>query len=183
MENDSAYPGQWVGFYEEEEAVPVFVLRCITDYTPVCLQRYNIFLPLSVQYFTVDKYSMCLRDWDNPRGKTTGSYHKVKVIHTNRGPTINDERKEVVFFYSKVTTFRWDPDCWRWADGGKFLDYTTKDGRDSIINKNPGTSRACDKSKGFYPVTINSFGHKCGTLYVVARKPHSFGPFGIRRWR
>ena len=116
----------------------------------------------------MDKYSRCFRDWDNPRGKTTGSYHKVKVIHTNRGPTINDEREEVVFFYSKITTFRWDPDRWRWADGGKFLNYTTKDGRYSIINKNPGTSRACDKSKGFNLVTTNSFGHKCETLYVVA---------------
>ena len=99
MEEDPAYPGQWVGFYEGDEGEPIFVLRCSTDYTPVCLQRYNIFLPLPVECFTVGKYSRYLREWNNPRGEATGSYHKVKIIHTNRGPTIDGEREEVVFFY------------------------------------------------------------------------------------
>ena len=31
--------------------------------------------------------------------------------------------------------------------------------------------------------TIGSNGLKCGTLFTLVRKPHSFGQFGIRRWR
>jgi hypothetical protein len=34
-EEDPVYPGQWVGFYEDEESDPAFVLRCATGYTPV----------------------------------------------------------------------------------------------------------------------------------------------------
>ena len=145
MEDDLTYPGQWDGFYEDEEEKPVFILRCSTDYISTCFQRYNIFLPLPAQCFTVGKYSRCFREWENPRGETTGSYHKIKVIRTNRGPTIDGEREEVVFFYGKLTTLGWDPDRWRWINGGKFVNYTTKDGRDSIINRNPGTTRAGDK--------------------------------------
>ena len=52
----------------------------------------------------VGKHSRCLRKWDNPSRETTGSYHKVKVIHTNNGPTIDGERDEVVFLYYKFTT-------------------------------------------------------------------------------
>ena len=44
-----------------------------------------------------------------------------------------------------------DPDRWRWIDGGHFLDYTTKDGRDNILNRNPGTTRAADKWQGYLP--------------------------------
>ena len=47
-EENLAYPGQWVEFYEDEKSDPPFVLRCVTDYTPVLLERYNIFHPLPV---------------------------------------------------------------------------------------------------------------------------------------
>ena len=157
MEEDPAYPGQWVGFYEGDEEEPVFVLRCSTDYTPNCLQRYNVFLPLPVKCFTVGKYSRCLREWKEPRGEATGFYHKVKIIHTNRGPTVDGEREEVVFFYGKLATLGWDPDRWRWIDGGKFLNYTTKDGREAITNRNPGTSRAGDKWQGYLPGNYKFF--------------------------
>jgi hypothetical protein len=112
-----------------------------------------------------------------------GSYHKVKIMHTNRGPTRDGEKEEVVFFYGKVVTLGWDPDRWRWADGGHFFYYTTKAGRDSITNRTPGITRAGDKWQGYLPAITNSFGHKWGTLFVVVRKPPSFGRFGIRRLR
>ena len=33
-------------------------------------------------------------------------------------------------------------------DGNRFLNYTTKDGRNSIINRNVGTTRVADKWEG-----------------------------------
>lgn len=41
--------------------------------------------------------------------------------------------EEIIFFYDKVATLGWDPNRWRWIDRGRFLNYTTKDGRKSII--------------------------------------------------
>ena len=54
-------------------------------------------------------------------------------------------KEEVVFFYGKMTTLGWDPDWWRWADNGHFLDYNTKAGLDSITNRTPDIIRAGDK--------------------------------------
>ena len=71
----------------------------------------------------------------NLLGKMEGFFHEVKVIFINRGPKQEGKKNEVLFFYGKVTTLGWDPDIWRWVDGGHFLNYTTKDGRDSIINR------------------------------------------------
>ena len=61
------------------------------------------------------------------------------------------------FSTEKLATLGWDPDRWRWIDGGKFLNYTTKDGRDSITNRNPGTSRAGDKWQGYLPRNYKFF--------------------------
>lgn len=36
-------------------------------------------------------------------------------------------------------------------DGGHFFDYTTEDGKEAIINRNPGTTRATDKWQGYLP--------------------------------
>jgi hypothetical protein len=156
-EEDPAYPGQWVDFYKDEKSDPAFILRCATVYTPILLQRYNIFHPLPVQCFTIGKHSRCLRTWENPSGRMNGSYHKVKIIRTNRGPTKDGVKEEVVFFYGKVATLGWDPDRWRWADGGHFLDYTTKAGRDSITNRTPDITRAGDKWQGYLPGNYRFF--------------------------
>ena len=56
------------------------------------------------------------------------------------------------------------------------------DGTPSIIGT-PILLGRMTNDKGFYAVTTNSFGYKCGTLYVVGNKSPSFGPFGTRRWR
>lgn len=71
-------------------------------------------------------------------------FHEVKIYHTNRGPKKEGERNKVIFFYGKMVILGWDMDWWRWIDGGRFLDYTTKDGKNSILNKNPGVTRAAD---------------------------------------
>ena len=83
--------------------------------------------------------------WENPNGRMNGSYYEVKIMHTNRGPIREGVKEEVVFFSGKVATLGWDPDRWRWANGGHFLDYTTKAGRDSITNRTPDITRAGDK--------------------------------------
>ena len=56
------------------------------------------------------------------------------------------------------------------------------DGTPSIIGT-PILLGRMTNDKGIYAVTTNSFGHKCGTLYVVGNESPSFGPFGTRRWR
>lgn len=75
-----------------------------------------------------------------------GFFLKVKIIRTNAGPKKEEEKELITFFlYGKLATLSWDPDQWRWIDGGRFLDYTTKDCREPIINRNPRTTRAADK--------------------------------------
>ena len=37
------------------------------------------------------------------------------------------------------------PDRWRWSDGSRFLNYSTKSGREAIRSRNPGASRAVEK--------------------------------------
>ena len=102
-----------------------------------CLFRCNV--------FTVGTHSHCLRLWEHPLGEIEGFFYKVKVVHTNRGPKREGKIEEIIFFYGKLASLGWDPDRWRWMDGGQFFDYTTKDGRDSIIKRNPGTTRAADE--------------------------------------
>jgi hypothetical protein len=80
-----------------------------------------------------------------------GFFHKLKIIHINRGPKKDGEKDEIIFFYGKMATLGWDPDQWWWIGEGHFLDYTTEDGHDSIINRNPGTTRAADKWQGYLP--------------------------------
>ena len=42
---DTAYPGQWLGFYTKGEEDPVCVFQCEEGFTPECLQWYNATLP------------------------------------------------------------------------------------------------------------------------------------------
>ena len=55
------------------------------------------------------------------------------------------------FFYSKMATLSWAPDQMRWVDGSWFLNYTTKLGIDTIINRIPDESRVADKWQGYLP--------------------------------
>jgi hypothetical protein len=146
-DSDSTYAGMWLGLYEEGKEDPVFVVRCVSEFTPSCFQPYNITLFIPAKCFTVGTYSRCLREWEHPDGDVEGYFHEVKIIHTNRGPKKKEgeEKEEVIFFYGKVTTLPWDPDRWRWGDGGRFLDYTTKKGREILTSGNQGSTRAAEK--------------------------------------
>ena len=84
-------------------------------------------------------------------------FYEVKVIFTNRGPKQEGEKNEMMFFYDKVATLGWDPDRWRRMDGGCFFNYTIKYGRDSIINRYPGNTRAADKWQGYLPDNYRFF--------------------------
>ena len=131
------------------EEDPALVIRCGEEITPECLQRKILTLPFPVQCYTVGTHSRCLREWERPQGELEGFFHKVKIIHTNREPKREGKREEIIFFYGKLDTLGWDRDRWRWIDGGHFLDYTTKDGRDNILNRSPDTTRAADKWQGY----------------------------------
>lgn len=43
--------------------------------------------------------------------------------------------KEIASFFGKEATLIWDLDWWRWVEGYHFFNYTSKLGRDVIINK------------------------------------------------
>ena len=123
------------------------------EFTPSSLQFYHISLHLPAKCYTVGTYSRCLREWKHPIGEREGHFHEVKVMFTNRGAKKEgeEEREEVIFFYGKVASLSWDPDRWRWGDGDKFLDYTTKGGREIITSRNQGVTRAADKWQGYLP--------------------------------
>lgn len=86
-----------------------------------------------------------LREWENPEGDLVEFFHKVKKVHTTIGPKKDGGKEEVIFFHGKVANLHWDPDQLWWINEGQFLNYTTKIGRDSIINKNPRTTHVVDK--------------------------------------
>ena len=151
-DEDIAYPGQWLGFYLKDEEDPVCVFQCKMDFKPECLQCHNATLPFPMQCYTIGTHSRCLSVWERPLGELEGYFHiKVKVIHTDRGPKKEGEKEKIIFFYGKLATLGWDPDRWQWIDKDHFLNYTTKDGRNSIINRNPGTTRAAEKWQGYLP--------------------------------
>lgn len=50
-----------------------------------------------------------------------------------------------MFFYGKLATLAWDPDHWRWVEDYYFLHYTTKFGRDLVINTILGMAWMVDK--------------------------------------
>ena len=150
-DEDTAYPRQWLGFYMKDVEDPVCVFQCEEGFTPECLQWHNATLPFPMQCYTVGTHSICLSVWERPRGEIEGYFHKIKVIHTNRGPKIEGKREEIIMFYGKLATLGWDPGRWRWVNGGHVLDYTTKDGRDYIINRNLDTTRAAEKWQGYLP--------------------------------
>ena len=135
-----------------------------------------------MQCYTVGTHSRCLRVWERPLGEIEGYFHKVKIIHTNRGPKKEGEREKIIFFYGKLATLGWDPDRWRWIDGGHFLTIPPRmDVMPSLIETRAPPGRRIN-GKVISQVTIGSTGHKFGTHYGPGKKRHSFGQFGIRRW-
>lgn len=82
---DTIHPGQWIGFYMDGGEDPTFVMQCVTNFPPLCMQVQNLFMPLPVQCFTVGTHSRCLREWEKPTGDMVGFFHEVKIIHTTRG--------------------------------------------------------------------------------------------------
>ena len=82
-----------------------------------------------------------------------GFFDEVKVIHTKGGPKGEGEkeRKKNLFLYGKLATLGWDPNRWRWSDGGRFLNYTTKGGRETIVSRNPGVTRVAKKWQAYFP--------------------------------
>lgn len=138
----------WIEFYVDGEEDPAFVFWSVTDFAASCMQFYNFKFPLPIRCFTVGTHLWCLREWEHLLGEMACFFHEVKVIHINRGPK-RDGGKEEIIFYGKVATLSWDAQYWHWIDGGRFLNYTTKDGSEFIINMNLGTTRAEYKWQGY----------------------------------
>lgn len=55
---DTTHPGQWIGFYVNDEEELTFVFRSATDFAPQCMQWHNLTLPLLVQCFVVGTHIM-----------------------------------------------------------------------------------------------------------------------------
>ena len=94
---------------------------------------------------------------ENPTGEIIGFFNEVKIIYTTRCSKNEDEEMEIIFFYGKTTTLCWDSDRWHWKDSSHFLNYTSKIGKDSIINRNPRTIRAADKWQGYLSGTYRFY--------------------------
>ena len=78
---DATHPRQWIGFYINGEEDATFVMKCVTDFSPQCMQLHNLSMPLHVQCFTVGTHSRCLREWEKPTSEWVGFFHEVKIIH------------------------------------------------------------------------------------------------------
>ena len=68
------------------------------------------------------------------------------------------EKEAITFFYGKTATLRWDPDRWRWVEGCRFLNYTTKSGRDLITKRTEGVNLPRTNGKATYLGITNSIG-------------------------
>lgn len=110
-------------------------------------------------------------------------FHHVKIMHTTRGPMREGKKEDVTFFYGNEANLFWNSNHWQWREGLGFLNYTTKFGRDTIINKILGSTKAAEKWQDLLPNNYNSIGNRCGTRTRQARRPHSFGQFGIKQLR
>ena len=78
---------------------------------------------------------------------------KSKLSTPREGPKAKGRKKEKknLFLYGKLATLGWDPNRWRWSDGGRFLNYTTKGGRETIVSRNPGVTRVAKKWQAYFP--------------------------------
>jgi hypothetical protein len=111
LEDDSetTYQGDWIGFDVEGKEEPVFVLQYGFDFTPTYMQMHHLSLPLPVQCFMVGTHFRCLRKWKKLEGEMSGFFHKVKIIHTNRGTKKNKEKGTYHFFLWETCHSRLGP--------------------------------------------------------------------------
>lgn len=69
-----------------------------------------------------------------------------------------------------MTTIGWDLDKWRWADGYRFLNYTTKLGREVVTNKNLGITRAAEKWQGYLPSNYRFYWSQVWDLLCLGKE-------------
>lgn len=137
---EATYHSQWLWFYYNSEDNPAFVMQYANDSIPCGRLQHQVSIPLIVKCFTADTHLRCLSEWERPTGEFSGFSHQVKIIYVFKGPKENCKQEKIAFFYGKEATMGWNPDCWRWVEGFHFPNYTTKFGRDLVINMVPGMS-------------------------------------------
>ena len=125
----------------------MFVVKCVPKFSRPCFQLHNMILPTPAKCYTIGMYSRCLSEWDHPEEEVEGIFMRSKSFTSIEVPRKMEKKgdKRLFFFYGKVVSLLWDPDQWRWGDGGRFLDYTTKNGREILTSGNQGSTRAADK--------------------------------------
>jgi hypothetical protein len=132
-----------------------------------------------VQCYTVGTHSRCLNTWEKPIGDMEGLFHKVKIIHTTRGKNKEREKEEIKIFYDKMTTLRWDPYRWRWVEGDRFLNYTTKLGRNFLTKRTEGVNHATNTWQCYLPRNYKSYWSQVCDPLRFGRKPVLCGQYGI----
>lgn len=103
-----------------------FVLQCVAIFSP--RDDHNITSPSC--YGQVFHSWHPLSKWWRPTRDFTGLiFVPCEIICASSVPKLEDNKEKVRFFYSKESTFEWDPYWWRWVEC-----YNLKFGRDPIIN-------------------------------------------------
>lgn len=85
-DSNTTSSGQWVGVYIDRGEYPTFVLNCVNEFAPSCMQLHHLSMSVPLQCFTVGTYSRCIREWESPVGYMVGFFHEVNIIHNTRGP-------------------------------------------------------------------------------------------------
>ena len=89
---DTTISGRWIGLYKEGLEDPTFVFRDSPEFTATCLQHYNVTFLNPAPCFTMGTHFGCLRVWEHPLRVIEKIFRKIKVIYTNRGPQIVEEK-------------------------------------------------------------------------------------------
>lgn len=160
----------------------IFVVQCVTDFAPHCMQIQHLSLPLMVQCFMVGTHSQCLREWENPIGNMTSFFHKVKIIYTNRGPKKDGEKED--FFFLMV---KWAPSVGtRTIAGGLteavFLTIPLRWGESLLSIGTWERLRQRINGKATSRVTTCFISLRYGTLYGQVKKRYLCGSFGTKQW-
>ena len=95
----------------------IFLLHVCNFITSHCLPQSNV--------LRLAPNPDALGNGKTPPERWLGFFHKVKIIHTTRGPKKEGKKEEITYFYGETATLSWDPDRWRWVDGYHYLNYTT----------------------------------------------------------
>lgn len=84
-------------------------------------------------------------------GEWTALTIKWRLCVLIEAPQEMERKKRLSFFLAKWSHLDKNANRWRWADGGHFLNYITKAGRDSITNRTPNITRKDDKWQDYLP--------------------------------